>query len=105
MNFSKIIKKIFLTKKFFVIFLIFCFSVVLRVSTINKMGKGIDELFCPDPGIKFIQLYAKGDFKNKFWVINGDPPPLCRYVFGFVGFLDVQTYTKNHEPIPWVSES
>lgn len=71
------------SKKILFVILIFAFSLSLRLWNLNQMGRTWDEHAYVEVGYKFVQLLAKGDFKNNFFYNWADEPPLARYIYGF----------------------
>lgn len=81
------------------VFLIFIFSIFLRLWNLNAMGRTWDEALYINQGYHYIGLIKKRDFQNFYWIKEPDNPIFSKYFYGLLGHLDVQSFTKNHEPI------
>jgi len=79
-----------LINKFIIVFLVFLFSVSLRLWNLNVMGRVIDEGPQYEDGYNFIRLYLKGDFNNPYLYNHPDHPPLTKYLYGAASYLDIQ---------------
>lgn len=85
--------------KWFIILLIFLFSVTLRFWTINQMGRAWDESEYIEQGYKMIELMKKRDFNNSFFYTTYDHPPLVKYLYGITAHLDVEKHLGNGDVI------
>lgn len=85
--------------KFLLLFLIFIFSVGLRLWNIYDVGRTYDEEAYVKTGFKFIELIKKNDFKNSFWWEVPDEPPFARYLYGLAAQFDVTGYDKIGDPV------
>lgn len=84
--------------KWFIIFLIFSFSVLLRLWNLNQMGRTWDEPAQAVDGYHFIKLIKKQDFGNPYWYNHTDHPPLTKYLYGLALHLDVANNTLIPSP-------
>jgi 4-amino-4-deoxy-L-arabinose transferase-like glycosyltransferase len=82
-------------KLLFALIGIFLFSVLLRVATINQIGRTWDELEYVDEGYKMIELYKKGDIDNRYFYLTYDHPPLVKYLYGITAHFDAQKHLSN----------
>lgn len=85
--------------KWLILLLIFVLSVILRLWTLNQMGRTWDEGAYIIDGYKLIELAKKGDFYNNKWYNNPDHPPLARYLYGLASHLDAEKVDSKGEPI------
>ena len=79
--------------------LVFLFSMMVRLATLNQMGKTWDEPAYVETGYQFVDLAFHGNFTDPFWYIQSDHPPLIRYAYGLAGVLDIKEFTKEGKPV------
>jgi len=85
--------------KIFVLALIFCFSLTLRMSTLNQIGRTWDEAHFIEEGYKMVELFRNGDFSNSFFYTSYDHPPLIKYIFGSTSYLDLNEDRLGKQPL------
>ncbi len=85
--------------KWIVVLLIFIFSVLLRIWNLNEMGRTWDEAEYIEPGYKLVELLKKGDFNNSYFYTTYNHPPLVKYLYGLTAHLDVESISKDGNPI------
>ncbi len=83
-------------KKVFILFLFFVFSLVVRLSTLNEIGRTWDESVYIEQGYKFIKIFEKGDFNNEYFYTSYDHPPLVKYIYGVSAVFDKEATVKNN---------
>ena len=86
-------------KKIFTILLIFVFSLIIRLSTLNEMGRTWDEGTYVSWGYNLVNLAKNGDFSNPYWYANPGFPPVSRYVYGIASYFDVNRYDSKGDPV------
>ncbi|MBI2621725.1 MAG: glycosyltransferase [Candidatus Levybacteria bacterium] len=84
--------------KLAVVLLIFIFSMVLRLWTLNQMGRTWDEGEYIVHGYKLTELIKKGDFNNSFFYTSYNHPPLVKYLYGVSAHFDLEKTVKG-EPV------
>ncbi len=96
------IKDFFTNEKFvkilFLLLIIF-FAFIVRIATINQMGRTWDEPEYIDQGYKMTELIKKGDFSNSFFYLTYDHPPLAKYLYGIPAHFDVKKVAKDGTPL------
>jgi len=85
--------------KWFIVVLIFLFSVTLRLWNLNEMGRTWDEPEYVEQGYKLVELIKNKDFNNSFFYTTYDHPPLVKYLYGLAAHLDVSSFLPNGQPI------
>ena len=70
--------------KLLIVIVIFFLSLLLRVATIDEIGRTWDEPEYVEQGHKMVELYKKGDVDNSFFYTTYDHPPLLKYLYGFI---------------------
>ncbi|MEK7571935.1 MAG: glycosyltransferase family 39 protein [Patescibacteria group bacterium] len=78
---------------------IFLFSLLLRLSTLNEIGRTWDESLYVEQGHKMITLLKKGDVTNSFFYTTYDHPPLIKYLYGLSAQLDVEKVTAGGDAL------
>lgn len=82
-------------RKILALILIFTFSVVIRLWTLNQIGRTWDESAYVEVGYKFIKLITKGDILNNYFYEWVDEPPLARYIYGVFSVLDTEVNSNG----------
>jgi 4-amino-4-deoxy-L-arabinose transferase-like glycosyltransferase len=72
-----------------IVLLTFLLSILIRVATIDRMGRTWDEDPYVEQGYEYISLLKRGDFTNPYWYENPDHPLLARYVYGVATHFDI----------------
>ena len=85
--------------KWFIILIIFVFSMGLRIWNINQMGRTWDEAEYVEPGYRFIELIKKGDLNNDYFFTTYNHPPLAKYLYGITAHLDTEKVLPNGNPV------
>ena len=75
--------------------LVFLIALGIRLATLNQMGRTWDEGAYVEHGYEYVQLLQKGDFKNPYWYLQSDHPPLSRYLFGIASIFSIEKIEKN----------
>lgn len=88
-------KDITINKKLLILFLLFLFSFVLRLATINQIGRTWDESEYVEQGYKMIELMKKGDFDNSYFYTTYDHPPLVKYLYGITAHFDSENNSSD----------
>lgn len=86
-------------KKYLIIFLIFLFSISLRLWNLNNMGRTWDEETYIRWGYNFVSLIQKGDFTNPYLYKISASPPLSSYFFGVMSRFDIHNFDSSGKPI------
>ncbi len=73
-----------------IILLIFLLSVLLRLWSLNEMGRTWDEEEYIEQGYKMIELIKAKDFNNSYFYTTYDHPPLVKYLYGITAHLDLE---------------
>lgn len=81
--------------KWLIFFLIFLFSLSLRLWNLNKIGRTWDEPEYIEQGYKLTELIKKRDFNNSYFYTTYDHPPLVKYLYGITAHFDVQKKLPN----------
>ena len=76
-----------------IIIAIFLLSIILRLLTLNQMGRTWDEHSLIERGYIDLQLAKQGNFSDPYWYKYPDHPPLANYLYGLVSPLDLKGYT------------
>ncbi|MDP2637833.1 MAG: glycosyltransferase family 39 protein [Candidatus Levybacteria bacterium] len=82
-------------KKFIILFLVFTFSIILRLWNLNEVGRTWDEYEYVDHGYKMIELIKNKDFNNSFFYTSYDHPPLVKYLYGITAYFDIENYSSD----------
>ncbi len=85
--------------KYIVIILIFCFSLFIRLATLNQIGRTWDEPQFIEEGYRMVELFKAGDLNNSFFYTTYDHPPLIKYIFGITSYLDIKETKPNGDVI------
>lgn len=85
--------------KWVAIFLIFLFSISLRLWNLNQMGRTWDEQEYVEQGYKMVELLKQGDFDNSYFYTTYDHPPLVKYLYGITAHFDLEKVLPNGDPI------
>ncbi len=83
-------------KKILILFGIFLFSLAIRLSTLNQIGRTWDEQEYVEQGYKMVELMKKGDFGNNYFYTTYDHPPLVKYLYGISAHLDIEKYDLTY---------
>ncbi|MCL4418577.1 glycosyltransferase [Patescibacteria group bacterium] len=86
-------------KLIFSIVFIFLLAFILRINTLNQIGRTWDEQEYVEQGYEMVELIKKGDFGNSFFYTTYDHPPLVKYLYGITAHFDVERVLKNTEPV------
>lgn len=86
-------------KIIFSIIFIFLFAFILRINTLNQIGRTWDEYEYIQQGYKLDELLIKGDFANPYFYTTYDHPPLIKYAYGITAHLDQIGVDKSGNPI------
>jgi dolichol-phosphate mannosyltransferase len=86
-------------RKLFLVLLIFLSALILRLNTINQMGRTWDEPGYIEHGYNMINLLKKGDFGNSYFYTTYDHPPLVKYFYGLTAHFDVKSIDQAGEPV------
>ncbi|MCL5438713.1 MAG: glycosyltransferase [Patescibacteria group bacterium] len=81
--------------KIIAVVLIFLFSILLRLSTLNQIGRTWDEYEYVEQGYKLTELIKNGDFNNNYFYTTYDHPPLVKYIYGISAHFDVEKIINN----------
>jgi len=98
MRLNDIFSKIY-SKKIIIICFIFLFTLSLRLTTLNQIGRTWDESEYIDQGYKLVELIRKGDLGNSFFYTTYDHPPLVKYLYGITAHFDVEKKIVNGDPV------
>lgn len=91
-------ERIFMNK-LIIIILIFTFSFLLRLWNINEIGRTWDEAEYIEPGYKLVELLKNKDFDNSYFYTTYNHPPLVKYLYGLTAHLDIESISKEGNPI------
>lgn len=86
------------SKPILIALLIFIFAVLVRSYNFAEMGQTWDETAYVLDGHKLIKLISKADFGNEYWYHFPDHPPLAKYLYGIVSYLDLNGTMPNGNP-------
>lgn len=78
---------------------IFLSSLVLRLLTLNQIGRTWDEQEYVEQGYRMIELIKKGDLDNSYFYTTYDHPPLVKYLYGLSAHLDAYQQSPNGEVV------
>lgn len=78
---------------------IFVFCLILRLLTLNQIGRTWDEQEYVEQGYKMVELMKKGDFYNSYFYTTYDHPPLVKYLYGISAHFDIEKYLSNGEAV------
>src|ERR1051326_6492631 len=87
-NYTKKIKLLFLT-------ILFIISLIIRLNSLNIMGRTWDEPEYIEQGYNLVELIKKGDFNNSYFYTTYDHPPLVKYIYGITAHFDVARKTDG----------
>jgi len=78
---------------------IFIFAFLIRLDSLNQIGRTWDEQEYIEQGYKLIELIKKGDLGNSFFYTSYNHPPLIKYLYGVTDHFDVEKLLKNGDPV------
>lgn len=80
-----------------ILILVCLFAFLVRIQSINQMGRAMDEDYIVEKGFKFVSMFQVSDFANPYWWSIPDHPPLGNYIFGISAKLDAIGFDPNKE--------